>query len=381
LQLTDIAKRLPDDAAALVYLLADKNTYVFSLSGKDRRLGIAKIGRGRSAVDALVKSLRERIQHREPMRTLGPDLRAAYDQLIAPVADALGGAKRLLIVPDGSLALLPFSALSDPDGNYLMQRWTLGIAPSVSVALDGMTQQESSGASSILAVAVPQAGGSPGAPGVVALPWLPGVEKEAAAAAAAYGNHGTLLVGPAADEATVRRQAGAAQVLHIAAHGYFDPLHPVDSALYLSVADTANPAADGIVHAWEVMADWHLERTRLVLLSACDTGVGGTLADEGLIGLTRAFQYAGARRVIATLWPITDEPTVELMARLHGDIAAGDGTGAALRDAQMAELTSHAEATASTMRGVGGLAAAGQAAVSRAHPYYWAGFEMFGSLP
>jgi CHAT domain-containing protein len=381
LDLGDIEKKLPDDAAVLMYLLAEKRSYVLRLSGKDRRLTVSTIEFGRAAIDAQVKELRERVQRREPMQTLGPELRAAYDRLLAPAADTIGAAKRLLIVPDGSLSLLPFSALRDAEGRYVVQRWKLGIAPSLSVAMEDVGKQQPRGALSILAVAVPQSHGLTSGEKGALLPRLPGAEKEAIAAAAAYGKHGTLLIDPAAGEEAVRRGARQAQVLHIAAHGYFDSRHPVDSALFLSEANAANPADDGVVHAWEVMADWQLERTSLVLLSACDTGVGGLLTDEGLIGLTRAFQYAGARRVIATLWPITDEPTARLMRRLHGDIALGSSPSAALRNAQIAELTDSSETEVSALRGVGGLATASQPGANRGHPYYWAGFEMFGSMP
>jgi CHAT domain-containing protein len=116
----------------------------------------------------------------------------------------------------------------------------------------------------------------------------------------------------------------------------------------------------------------------LVTLSACETGLGKDMGGEGLVGLTRAFQYAGARNVLASLWPVGDQSTAELMTRFYAHLREGTGKAQALRAAQL-ELIGASEVRddsdgAGTLRGVGGRAGAG----SRAHPFRWAAFELVG---
>jgi CHAT domain-containing protein len=200
-------------------------------------------------------------------------------------------------VGDGGIQLLPFGALIDAQGRFLAERWVVSLAPSVTVALE-RPASGAAAAPSFFGAAVPEARLWPGGSGRE-LPALPGTEAEVRAAATAYGAKSTLLVGGEAREGAVRGAAHDASVLHLAAHGYFDTANPLESGLLL--VDAPAPAAsddDGVVHAWEVMANWRLSETRLVVLSACDTGLGRELADEGLVGLTRAFEYAGARNVV-----------------------------------------------------------------------------------
>src|SRR6185503_1921431 len=98
-----------------------------------------------------------------------------------------------------------------------------------------------------------------------------------------------------------------ARRLHFACHGLLDARFPLDSALALAPGGDDN----GLLQAWEV-----IERVRvdadLVTLSACDTGLGRDMGGEGLVGLVRAFQYAGARSVLASLWEVSDRSTARL---------------------------------------------------------------------
>jgi CHAT domain-containing protein len=215
------------------------------------------------------------------------------------------------------------------------------------------------------------------------LPPLPGAAGEVQAAATAYGAASRLLLEGGAREGDARAAAATADVVHIAAHAYFNARQPVDSALLLR-GGGASGADDGLVHAWEVMADWRLQQARLVVLSACETGLGRDLADEGLIGLTRAFHYAGARQVVASLWPVTDAPTARLMQRLHAAMAAGGDAALALQRAQQDSLAASGTVASASQRGAGALARPADVArrdpVYLRHPVYWAGFELFGPL-
>ncbi len=264
----------------------------------------------------------------------------------------------------------------------MIERWSLSLTPSLSLAFEQAAANGQRPQAALLGVAMPEATAAP--PGMEALgelPALPNTRSEVEAAAGAYRGHTRLLIGAQASEAAVRAAAAQARVLHIAAHAYFDSARPIDSGLLLSGDRTGGADDDGVVHAWEVMANWQLD-AGLGVLSSCDTGLGRELADEGLIGLTRAFQYAGARRVAATLWPVNDSATAALMRELHRQIADGADYAQALRSAQRLALSGKLSAGGGALRGVGGLAKRSDAgATDPTHPFYWAGVELFGALP
>jgi CHAT domain-containing protein len=121
---------------------------------------------------------------------------------------------------------------------------------------------------------------------------------------------------------------GAASHLHLACHGLLEDRFPLDSGLLLSSPKPGSSAANGLLQAWEV-----LERVRcdadLVVLSACETALGKDEGGEGLVGITRAFEYAGARSVVSTLWRVDDAATALLMERFYAHLRSGvPGRGA-----------------------------------------------------
>jgi CHAT domain-containing protein len=126
------------------------------------------------------------------------------------------------------------------------------------------------------------------------------------------------------------------RILHFATHGLLNSQHPELSGLLLSLVDEAGrPQPDGILHLGEI---YNLKLpAEVVVLSACQTALGKEVKGEGLVGLTRGFMYAGARRVMASLWRVEDEATAELMKRLYqGMLRDGLRPAAALRRAQVA---------------------------------------------
>jgi tetratricopeptide (TPR) repeat protein len=123
--------------------------------------------------------------------------------------------------------------------------------------------------------------------------------------------------------------------LHFATHGYLDSEHPNFSALVLSLVDEQGRPQDGFLRANEIF-NLNLP-AELVVLSACQTGLGKEVKGEGLVGLTRGFMYAGAKRVIVSLWNVNDKATSELMTQLYQPMLKGGETpAAALRRAQLA---------------------------------------------
>jgi CHAT domain-containing protein len=133
---------------------------------------------------------------------------------------------------------------------------------------------------------------------------------------------------------------------------------PLNSALALTLPESPAPGRDnGLLQAWEIFEQVRLDAD-LVTLSACETALGQEMGGEGLVGLARAFQYAGARSVLASLWGVGDDSTAELMKRFYGHLQAGKAKDEALRAAQI-----------DLLRG---------AAPGVAHPFHWAPFVLIG---
>jgi CHAT domain-containing protein len=159
----------------------------------------------------------------------------------------------------------------------------------------------------------------------------------------------------ASRETALSKELSQYRIVHFATHGLLDNEHPELSGLVLSLVGPDGKPRDGFldlqdVYNLTVPAD-------LVVLSACETGLGKEISGEGLVGLTRGFMYAGASRVVASLWKVDDVATSELMAEFYkGMLQAGLPPAAALRQAQL-EM---------------------QKRKRWAHPYYWAAFTLQG---
>jgi CHAT domain-containing protein len=186
---------------------------------------------------------------------------------------------------------------------------------------------------------------------------LPATGREAMAVARLYDS--APLLGARATEAAVRRQIGQADVIHLATHGYLHPYRAMSSGVLLT-PPASEPAMgetkdDGALQAWEIYSQLKL-KAELVVLSACETGRGENVQGEGIVGLTRALQYAGTRSIVASLWPVADESTATLMVAFHQKLRQGLTKDEALRQA-MTLVRRNPET---------------------AHPYYWAAFFLTG---
>ncbi len=296
--------------------------------------------------------------------------------LIAPVAPALVGRTRLLLVPDEHLAVLPFALLRDAAGRHLFERVPLRQAASFgSAAL--AAQRQRSDATQLLLVAEPRGralrlGDSLLARGAgpIDLPALPGVVQEADALAGLYAGALDLRTGPAATVEGLYAGVPRARWLHVAAHGLLDTEQPMESALVLAAPQDGGAglwSALDILRGPAIPAD-------LVSLSACGVGGGRALAGEGLIGMRHALRAAGAREVLSALWDVSDSAGAELMVHFHRALRAGARSDQALRLAQ--QRLSGSQPSAAAVRGVGGVARS--ATPLAPHPYYWAGFVLDG---
>ena len=214
----------------------------------------------------------------------------------------------------------------------------------------------------------------------VKLTRLPNTRKEVEAIGRLYGKQARVRVGKDANETAAKQESGGAKALHFACHGVLDNREPLESALALSPSgvtgdkgqgtgngngkDSSHPSSlipypsseeDGMLRAYEIFESVRLNAD-LVVMSACETGLGGEMKNEGIVGMTRAFQYAGAKSVMVSLWKIADESTSQLMVEFYRQRRAGKSKDEALRQAQLTLLRSK----------------------TTAHPFYWAPFVLVG---
>lgn len=259
-----------------------------------------------------------------------------YDYLIVPIEDVLPDNPEDLVVfiPHESLFYLPFAALQDTSGRPLIDRHTLLTAPAIQL-LD-LTLAPRTGATPLTSLVV----GNPTMPSIAGTPPLqplPGAEAEANTIAALFQTE--AILGAAATESRVVARMAQADIIHLATHGLLDYVDTHDrvavpGAIALAPSDTN----DGLLTAREI-ADLSLA-ARLVVLSACDTGLGEVTGD-GVVGLSRSLIAAGAQSTIVSLWAVPDEPTRMLMEAFYAEIWAGQNKAQALRQAMLQTKANH----------------------------------------
>lgn len=342
-----VADALAPDEAFLEYLVTDSGSTVFVVTSDT--LAAIDLGVVRTEIASLVEFAR-RTMNRPGDTPVGPlwrtPLKRLFQYLVAPAEQTglLAGKKRLVIAPHGELHFLHFGVLleSGPPDRFLIERFELTYAPSATVwmRLEGR-------------------GFDPPLPGVLALAPspgdLPGSRQEVEAIRRIQGQAATVLVGDAATEHALRAAAPRHGVLHLATYGILNKHNPLFS--FVELAPTGQD--DGRLEVHEVYG-LHLAG-QLVVLSACQTALGsGAIGDvpagDDWVGLVQAFLYAGAGSVLASLWPVEDRATAQLMEYFYRRRADGESPAAALAGAQRDMLRE-----SGTM-----------------HPFLWSGFVLVG---
>lgn len=380
-----------------------------------------------ASIDADIGKVREALQ--DPERVDVKDLARALDErVMRPIRRLLGATRNIFLSPDGALNLIPFAGLVDENGKYLVESYTISYLTSGRDLLRLQIPRQSRAASLIIGNPLydnpllrerPTAGGAQpnniarqaaanrSSVDFTALDYkpLPGTAEEAKALQVMLPG-ATLFLGSQATEAALK-QVRAPRVLHIATHGFFLPDQPSNEnaaqARALLHASGPQPAArrqeaenpllrsglvlagvkqqqsgageDGVLTALEA-AGLDLWGTQLVVLSACDTGLGEVRNGAGVYGLRRALVLAGSETQVMSLWSVNDEATRDLMVGFYKRLQAGEGRAEALRHVQLAMLggkASEQSADARSAKVVKG------AAPSFSHPYYWAPFIQSGS--
>ncbi|UCH15760.1 MAG: CHAT domain-containing protein [Bacteroidales bacterium] len=229
-------------------------------------------------------------------------LASLNEAIIQPVESVLNGYTSIGIIPHGPLHFLPFQALVDKEGKFLIEKKQIFYAPSSTVYLQCKEKTPDRG-ENFLGMAL-------GDIMIGTFFGLPGTSREVDAISAFYTEK-TIKKNRDISEDFFKQEAEKFNIIHLATHGYFNKDQPMYSYLLLHPSEIN----DGHLTVHEVFG-MDL-RTRLVILSACQTGLGDISRGDELVGLSRAFIYAGTPSIIVSLWSLADEPTAELMIQFH----------------------------------------------------------------
>jgi CHAT domain-containing protein len=309
---------LPEDTALVEYLVSRNATFAWVVTRSSIR--VVRLSIPRDQVASSVRAFRRGIEGQAPLPDAQSMATALHDQLWAPVRPHIK-AGRVVVVPHDVLHYLPFGALRSPQGRWLVEDYTLSTLPSASVLRFLEAKRAAAAPSAVLAVGNPDLG--------TALE-LRYAEREARVVADHYAG-ASVLVRQDATETRAKAMAGGARLLHFATHAELDERDPLASGLLL----TPGGGDDGRLEVREIFGlDLH---ARLVVLSACETGLGALSTGDELIGLQRAFLYAGTPAVITTLWKVDDRASYTLMREFYDRLEKADAA-VSLQAAQRAAM-------------------------------------------
>lgn len=394
---------LDDETLLLEYALGEDHSYLWAVSRTGYSVhelpSRSEIGQAAQRLYALMTArltltgtLEERRRQAE-VSDLNYWERAAQlsELLLGPVEKAISG-KRLLIVADGALQYVPFGALPGPGGGpepvpLMVEHEVVSLPSASAVAIlrrETAGRTLPAGAVAVLAdpvfegddprlrAAVRKSGAEAGRPAGAAA----GTSSQAPASGrpphparlAATRLEADAIIRAAGKDRSLKRldfdasratalspELGHYRIVHFATHGVFDNDNPGMSGIMLSLFDGRGRPQDGFLRLHDIYA--LTLPVDLVVLSACNTALGRQVTGEGLVGVVRGFMYAGAKRVVASLWKVDDEATGELMRRFYeGMFVNRLSAAAALREAQLG-VWSQARWKS---------------------PYYWAAFSLQG---
>ncbi|MFQ5671774.1 MAG: CHAT domain-containing protein [Nitrospinales bacterium] len=319
---------------ALVEYLVTKDELVAWVVKKDG-LAVARTQVSEQDLARVVKDYRKRMQQSAPMDDTSARL---YAWVIKPIEEHIRGTRILGLIPNGILHYVSFASLKG-DGGYLVEQHPLFYSPSASVLQYTFARKfDKSKIVKVLAVGNPDLG---------SLNYdLPLAELEARSIKWDFPQI-DLLTGDKARESWIKEHINDYQIIHIASHGEFDAVNPLFSALKL----TRDESDDGNFEVNEVFAV--NVNADLVTLSACQTGLGKIVGGDELVGLNRAFIYAGTHAILSSLWRVSDISTAILVKHFYR-IYAREEKAESLRKAQLLVKKLYP------------------------HPSYWAGFNLTG---
>ena len=359
---------LDNNTLLLEYSLGDENSWLWAINNKERRL--FKIP-GRDKLEEEVEILRFALQNPDEDRfeSFAESSYRMYSQILDPAGSLITNGTRIIIVPDGILNYLPFEALlsSNPRGGlsgtfsdlpFLIRANPVSYAQSASVFNNILNNNEkgiNTYSNDLVAFGDPvyETKNSQNVDGLQRLIYS-GRELDLISK---YfrGKRSKLFLREAATEDAIKQKGDLldSRYLHFATHGLIDEVNPQASSLVLAM--DGDQAEDGFLKTSEI---FKLNTSaELVVLSACQTGLGKLVRGEGMVGLSRAFMYAGAPSVLVSLWNVSDESTSVLMSEFYRNLVKkGYSKSDAIQRAQVSMIQGE----------------------KYAHPFYWAAFILLG---
>lgn len=391
--LAAIKAEIPADAALIEFAVyqpfnpkAENNDeaygearYIAYILRKSGEVKFIELG-DKKTIDKSSEELRKALRDKE-RKDIKQIARKVDGQLMQPIRALLGNSQKLLISPEGDLNLIPFEALLDEKGKYLIEKFSFSYLTSGRDLLRMKTPRPDKGGFSIIANPAFSANSEAVKPSITAtrnisdtyFASLPSTMQEARSIQTLFPE--AVIYSAEQASETALKELTAPRVLHIATHGFFvetfgeSNKEAVSSNRSLSAGiESENPLLrsgialaganqrkgnkdDGILTALEA-SGLNLWGTKLVVLSACDTGLGEVKTGEGVYGLRRAFTLAGTESLVMSLWAVSDYVTRELMTNYYKNLKTGLGRGESLRQVQLAMMKKK----------------------EREHPFYWAAF-------
>ncbi|MFK7922255.1 MAG: CHAT domain-containing protein [Bacteroidia bacterium] len=361
--ITNIQSQLQGaDQAWVSYFMGKEQTYAFVIqSGSIDWIEIGPSEALSKMVENLIRTIPTE-QQRDGL-ALANISHQLYSQLVAALGEL---PLEMVIIPDGILGYVPFDLLLTHSPNaqlgfkdwpYLLHQHQLSYAYSSTLHLEQVqSQSRRKLQTKVLAFA----------------PSFPSMEQAQFASSrrqlsplahnqsevnqlSRYFSGQTYLAA-AASEGEFKQQAASYDIIHIASHALVNDQNPLYS--HINFTPGADSLEDGVLELAEL---FNLQlQAEMVVLSACETGLGKLQQGEGIVSLARGMSYAGANSVLTTLWQVNDAATADLMARFYAELDQGESKDAALRNAKIAYLSESDQLSA--------------------HPFYWAAYVPIGDM-
>jgi len=367
--LKNVQADLKPDEVLLEYVLDDPKSFCISVTHGGAH--ILTLPAGRRRIEELTHQFVDEVH----AKRAGVEASKQLFGLLLGSVPEVSAANRIIMAPDGVLNLLPFEALRDDTGEYLLKSHVISYVPSGTV-LDVLIRVERHERAPLPFLGIGdvayenQGGAGSRLPPPTTVPGrilrgmadlsgmelhdLPQTREEVEEIGKIVGRDAVILLGKDATEAAFKKQPlDQFRVLHLAVHGFADTQYPERSALVLGTDPKSGD--DGLLQVREIV---RLRlNAELTTLSACDTGVGKLQGQEGVSNLVEAFLVAGSKSVVASLWSADDTFASALMGRFYERLAQGEDTSSALRNAKLDLLTKYGD---------------------QVSPFYWAAFVAVG---
>src|SRR5215467_9279338 len=369
LTLKQVQELLQPGITLVEYFVGQVSTRVWII--EKERMQYVGIHIGKQELAERVKTLRDSIFALGEKEKFNESSTFLYQELIQPILPYASG-KELIVVPHDVLHYLPFHALIGSDGRYLIEKYPVHYLSSASL-LQFVKEKRKAGGEKVLAFGNPDLGDPEKN--------LEYAELEAEEVKNIYPQS-TVYVKKEASEEKSKSLSPSYDVLHFATHAQLNENDPLSSAVLLA----KEGKEDGRLEVREIFG-MDL-KANLVVLSGCDTALGKLSTGDELVGLTRAFIYAGTPSVVASLWSVDDSSTAQLMASFYRNLKTMSKVEA-LRQAQLELIRGEGHSDLLVRRGVGGIGKLGETvksesvsqdpiSVSTSHPYFWAPFILVG---